>query len=376
MNVVTLIGNVATDVELRAVGDEQKVASFLLAVDRPGDKGADFVRVCAWNRQAEACARHLGKGQTGGGRRAPAQPVLGGARRQAEERRGGFREPGRVPRRPADGRRADARRGARGRSGEAMRPLYDRRRWRAATRSSPTRTSFSTSTAGPSSALPAPRSSAPRPWTRSPAASRRRWSSFARAGAAGAQMVLVHHGIYWRNEPLVVDRRQRGRLQALFDHDLTLAAYHLALDAHPELGNSAQLARRLEVIVEGPFERVGVGGTLAEPHHNRGLRPTRRRRRGPRAAPPSRWARQRCVGSRSRRAVPATRSCRPLARASTCSSPASPRSPTCTPPESSASTCVAAGHYATERLGVQALAADVAERFGVAWEFIELPNPV
>jgi single-strand DNA-binding protein len=63
MNVVTLIGNVATDVELRAVGEEQKVASFLLAVDRPGDKGADFVRVCAWNRQAETCARHLGKGR-------------------------------------------------------------------------------------------------------------------------------------------------------------------------------------------------------------------------------------------------------------------------------------------------------------------------
>jgi single-strand DNA-binding protein len=63
MNVVTLIGNVATDVDLRAVGDEQKVASFLLAVDRPGDKGADFVRVSVWNRQAEVCAEHLAKGR-------------------------------------------------------------------------------------------------------------------------------------------------------------------------------------------------------------------------------------------------------------------------------------------------------------------------
>jgi single-strand DNA-binding protein len=63
MNVVTLIGNVATDVDLRTVGDDQKVASFLLAIDRPGDKGADFVRVSAWNRQAEVCAGHLAKGR-------------------------------------------------------------------------------------------------------------------------------------------------------------------------------------------------------------------------------------------------------------------------------------------------------------------------
>jgi single-strand DNA-binding protein len=63
MNVVTLIGNVASDVDLRAFGEEQKVATFLLAVDRAGDKGADFVRVCAWNRQAETCAQHLTKGR-------------------------------------------------------------------------------------------------------------------------------------------------------------------------------------------------------------------------------------------------------------------------------------------------------------------------
>jgi single-strand DNA-binding protein len=63
MNVVTLIGNVATDVDLRTVGDERKVASFLLAVDRPGDKGADFVSVSVWNRQAEVCAQYLQKGR-------------------------------------------------------------------------------------------------------------------------------------------------------------------------------------------------------------------------------------------------------------------------------------------------------------------------
>src|SRR3712207_6003150 len=61
---------------------------------------------------------------------------------------------------------------------------------------------------------------------------------FERAAAAGAELVLVHHGIFWRNEPLVVDRRMRGRLETLFANDLTLAAYHLPLDAHPEVGNN------------------------------------------------------------------------------------------------------------------------------------------
>ncbi|HEY3578359.1 MAG TPA: single-stranded DNA-binding protein [Gaiellaceae bacterium] len=64
MNVVTLIGNLATEVELREVGPEKKVASFVLAVDRASrEGGADFVRVSAWDRQAELCAEYLGKGR-------------------------------------------------------------------------------------------------------------------------------------------------------------------------------------------------------------------------------------------------------------------------------------------------------------------------
>ena len=63
MNVVTLIGNLATDVELRDVGQDMQVASFLLAVDRPGKDEADFVRVSTWNKQAELCAQYLAKGR-------------------------------------------------------------------------------------------------------------------------------------------------------------------------------------------------------------------------------------------------------------------------------------------------------------------------
>ena len=77
--------------------------------------------------------------------------------------------------------------------------------------------------------------------------------------------MIVHHGMFWRNEPVWIDRRQRGRLEALFAADLNLAAYHLALDAHPELGNNALLATALGVEIERPFGEVGHGGTLQEP---------------------------------------------------------------------------------------------------------------
>ena len=64
MNTVALIGNLATDVELREVGADKKVASFLLAIPRSGkDAGADFVNISAWDRQAETCAEYLAKGR-------------------------------------------------------------------------------------------------------------------------------------------------------------------------------------------------------------------------------------------------------------------------------------------------------------------------
>ena len=63
MNVVTLIGNLASEVELKDIGEDRQVANFLLAVDRPGKGEADFVRISTWNKQAETCARYLAKGR-------------------------------------------------------------------------------------------------------------------------------------------------------------------------------------------------------------------------------------------------------------------------------------------------------------------------
>ncbi len=124
---------------------------------------------------------------------------------------------------------------------------------------------------------------------------------FERAAAAGAQLLIVHHGMFWRNEPVWIDRRQRGRLETLFAANLSLAAYHLALDAHPELGNNALLADALGVEVERPFAEVGQGGRLRGPVGIDELADrVRRRWAGSRSS--SRTARTGSSGSRSARA--------------------------------------------------------------------------
>jgi single-strand DNA-binding protein len=63
VNNVVLTGNLATEVEVKDIGDDRQVANFLLAVDRPGSDEADFFRVSAWNKQAELCGRYLSKGR-------------------------------------------------------------------------------------------------------------------------------------------------------------------------------------------------------------------------------------------------------------------------------------------------------------------------
>src|SRR3954467_9044871 len=81
---------------------------------------------------------------------------------------------------------------------------------------------------------------------------------FERAAAENADLVLVHHGLFWKGAPRGLDRPARRRLQLLFDNDMALAAYHLPLDGHPEHGNNALLASGLGAEVTGPFAG-GIG---------------------------------------------------------------------------------------------------------------------
>ena len=198
---------------------------------------------------------------------------------------------------------------------------------------------------------------------------------FERAAACGAQLVLVHHGMFWRNEPVWIDRRQRGRLEALFAANLNLAAYHLALDAHPELGNNALLAAGLGVEVERPFAEVGQGGTLRE---EIGIRDFAGRvqaavNREPQVfahGPPAIRRVAICSGAAGRYLIDAAHEGYDLLLTG------EPEEPSLQTARELGIHFVAAGHDATERLGVQALSRRLAEHFELDWKFIPVENPV
>ena len=198
---------------------------------------------------------------------------------------------------------------------------------------------------------------------------------FELAAAVGANLLLVHHGLLWDNDPRTIDDRMRRKLEALFQAGTTLAAYHLALDAHPEIGNNALLARELGVAVDGPFTGLGVGGRLEG-----GMDPEafvdlvgERLGRVPTAflEGPDKVERVAIIsGGAARYVTDAAGEGYDLFLTG------EPAEPTLHTARELGIHFVAAGHYATERLGVQALAERLAGRFGLEWEFLELPNPV
>jgi dinuclear metal center YbgI/SA1388 family protein len=198
---------------------------------------------------------------------------------------------------------------------------------------------------------------------------------FQRAASAGAQLLLVHHGLLWDKEPRVVDLHVRRRLEALFTADLTLAAYHLALDAHPEVGNNALLAREVGLAEDEPFAGIGRAGRLPAPEPLATFVDRVREQIAPEplvfAAGPDPVERVAIVsGGGGLYLAEAAAAGYDLLLTG------EPEEPSLHLARELGITFVAAGHYATERLGIQALAARLADRFGLDWEFIELPNPV
>jgi dinuclear metal center YbgI/SA1388 family protein len=89
--------------------------------------------------------------------------------------------------------------------------------------------------------------------------------TFGMARQGGAQLLIVHHGLFWGERPTPVVGALRQRLQALLEAGLGLYCAHLPLDAHPEVGNNALLARRLELSSLRPFGRLDGPGPGARP---------------------------------------------------------------------------------------------------------------
>ena len=197
---------------------------------------------------------------------------------------------------------------------------------------------------------------------------------FERAVDLGAELVLVHHGLFWRNEPLVVDSRLRGRLEALFRGDASLLAYHLALDAHPTLGNNAQLAARVGATPVGPFEVVGLGCTIDAVR----VEDLAARVAGAVGRTPlvlrgdDREIRRLAVstGAAGHDLVPAAHEGYDALLTG------EPEEPSSATARELGIHLLAAGHYASEQFGVQALAAHLADRFELEWHFVEVANPV
>ncbi len=195
----------------------------------------------------------------------------------------------------------------------------------------------------------------------------------------GADAIVVHHGYFWRGEDPCVVGMKRRRLGLLLKHDISLIAYHLPLDAHPELGNNVQLAKQLGITVQGGLEpnnprSVGNVGILAAPQ-------------------PAPVFADHIAKVLGRRPLLELGHDRPIQRIAWCTGAAQSyiekaaalgvdaflsgevSEPTILAARELGLHYIAAGHHATERYGVQALAAALATQFDLNHQFIDIDNP-
>ena len=192
-----------------------------------------------------------------------------------------------------------------------------------------------------------------------------------------ADALIVHHGFFWRGEdPRLVGPR-RARIARLLAHEINLLAYHLPLDAHREIGNNAQLAECLGLRIEDSFGEQSIG-LVGAPTHPVTLGEFARLLE-------NKLCRTPLVIGDPARAVRKVAWCTGAAQ-SMIDSAAATGADVFVTGEASEQTVhfareanigfIAAGHHATERYGVQALGRYLAERYGLAHEFVDVDNPV
>jgi len=193
---------------------------------------------------------------------------------------------------------------------------------------------------------------------------------------AGADAILVHHGLFWRGQDGRITGWMRARIARLIAHDINLFAYHLPLDAHPTLGNNAQLALQLGLQADATFaeQELGFIGDASALASTDAL-----------------VARVRATLQREPVVVPGDG--RPLRRIAWCTGGAQGSfeaaigagadayltgeisEPQAHLARETGVAFLACGHHATERYGAPAVAAHVAQHFGLEHRFIDVPNP-
>ncbi len=202
-----------------------------------------------------------------------------------------------------------------------------------------------------------------------------------RAATLGADLVIVHHGLFWSGAPLALTPAAKARLQLLFDHDMALAAYHLPLDGHPEVGNNALLAAGLGCESHEPFAfHRGAAIGVAARFPGDGLaaaelveRAARLTGRAPLAflAGPERVRRVGIVSGGGSDYLGDS-----IAAGHDAFLTGEPAERVMVQARDEGMNFIAAGHYATETFGVRRLGDLLAERFGIRHEFVDIPNPI
>ena len=203
---------------------------------------------------------------------------------------------------------------------------------------------------------------------------------FERAAATGAELVLCHHGLFWEHDPRAISPALKGRLEALFKSDMSLAAYHLPLDAHAEVGNNALIC-------------AALGLTRAEPfgsHRGRELGWVGRSAEGISAIDLS----QRCRTAFGREPLVFAGAADPIRSVGIVSGGGAsslaeaverrldafltgePAERVMTHAREEQIHFIAAGHYATETLGVRRLGDLLAGCFEIRHAFVDIPNPI
>jgi dinuclear metal center YbgI/SA1388 family protein len=202
-----------------------------------------------------------------------------------------------------------------------------------------------------------------------------------RAVELDAQLVLVHHGLFWDFHPTGLTPVLAERLRLLFVHDIALAAYHLPLDAHPAVGNNALLAERLGCERHEPFGEVrgrAIGRTGEFEGDGLSAMEFFARVREVTGREPTVFA---GGGDRVRRVGIVSGSAADLLPAAIAAGldafvTGEPREHVMADALEGGIHFVAAGHYATETFGVRAVGDWLAERFGIDHIWVDLPNPV
>lgn len=200
----------------------------------------------------------------------------------------------------------------------------------------------------------------------------------------GADTVLVHHGWFWKNEDARIRGMKKKRLAFALKHDLNLIAYHLPLDAHPEVGNNTQLALQLglQQDKDEDGQPIGIGpsgliqlGYLEAPDtlENVAKKLCQQLQRSPLVVGNPQHIIQRvawCTGGAQGFMTEAIDAGVDLYISGEASEP------TYHYALESDTAYIGAGHHATERYGVKALGDKIAAQFGVKVEFIDINNPI